>query len=199
MFTDDQGKLVPIHVQLPTLAKMLKLRQSPRSCNNTSFTVIVEHLAGAVIGQRKWKMGRCYTRLSECMSVSDEAFMLLVLENQYNMWREAETTRVGWGRYTENGPNKKFCGWSNDGMRRYNQLIAEVRDNQNKQYCKEVEDSTFKTLAERYKKMLVVRRKNNWKRHHCVSPEDMDDKEQEDDDDLIVPEDELMLLAMEPV
>jgi predicted aminopeptidase len=133
------------------------------------------------------------------MSVSDEAFMLLVLENQYDMWREAETTRVGWGGYTENGPNKKFCGWINDGMRRYNQLLAEVRDNRNKQYCKEVEDSTFKTLAERYKKMLGVRRKNSRKRRHHVSPEGTDDEEQEDDDDSIVPEDELVLLAMEPV
>jgi hypothetical protein len=112
----NQGKNVPIHVQLPTLAEMLKLQQSPRSSNNTSFTFIVEHLAGAVIGQRKWKTGRCYAPLSAYMSMSDEAFMLLVLENQYNMWREAETTRVGRGRYTENGPNKKFCGWSNDGM-----------------------------------------------------------------------------------
>jgi hypothetical protein len=47
--------------------------------------------------------------------------------------------------------------------------------------------------------MLGVHRKNSRKRCRCVSPEDMDDEEQEDDDDAIVPEDELMLLAMEPV
>jgi hypothetical protein len=81
-----------------------------------SFTFLVEHLAGAVIGQRRWKTGRCYTPLSAYMSISDDTFMLLVLENQLDMWREAETTRVGWGRYTKNMPNKKFCGWSIDGM-----------------------------------------------------------------------------------
>ena len=120
--------------------------------------------------------------------------MLLVLENQYNMWREAETTRVGRGRYTENGPNKKFCGWSNDGMRRYNQLIAEVRDNQNKQYSKEVENVIFKTLAERYKSVMGVRRKNSRKRRRRV----LDHLGEEDEDDLddssIIPEDELSLL-----
>jgi hypothetical protein len=63
------------------------------------------------------------------MSVSDEAFMLLVLENQYELWMESETTRVGRGKYTENAPNKKFCGWSNEGMRRFNNLLAEVRIN----------------------------------------------------------------------
>jgi isopropylmalate/homocitrate/citramalate synthase len=96
-------------------------------------------------------------------------------------------------------PNKKFCGWSNDEMRRYNQLMSEVRDNQNKQYTKEVEDSTLKTLAERHKSMLGVRHKNSRKRRHHVSPKDTDDEEQEDEDNSIIPEDELVLLAMEPV
>ena len=91
----EQGQEVPTHMQLPTLEEILKLRQVPRLNNNTTFTFIVEHLAGAVIGQRKWKTTRCYAPLSKHMSVSDEAFMLLVLENQYEMWRESETTRVG--------------------------------------------------------------------------------------------------------
>jgi hypothetical protein len=92
----DQGNDIPIHMQLPTLEQILKLRESPRGHhNNRVFTFIVEHLAGAVIGQRKWKTSRCYTPLSKHMSILDEAYMLLVLENQYNMWMDAETTRVG--------------------------------------------------------------------------------------------------------
>ena len=97
--------------------------------NNTTFTFIVEHLAGAVIGQRKWKTTRCYAPLTKHMSISDEAFMLLVLENQYELWINSDTTKVGQGKYTENGPNKKFCGWTNEGMRRFNKLLKEVRTN----------------------------------------------------------------------
>jgi hypothetical protein len=50
-------------MELPTLEEILKLRQSPRNNNNTAFTFLVENLAGAVIGQRKWKTTRCYAPL----------------------------------------------------------------------------------------------------------------------------------------
>jgi hypothetical protein len=79
-------------------------------------------------------------------------------------------------------------------MRRFNQLLAQVRENRNKQYSKNVEDATYKMLAERYKMMLGVRRKNSHKHHHHVLP-DSDAEEEEDDDDSVVPEDELILLC----
>ena len=190
----EQGQEVPTHMQLPTLEEILKLRQAPRLNNNTTFTFIVEHLAGAVIGQRKWKTTRCYAPLTKHMSVSDEAFMLLVLENHYELWIHSETTKVGRGKYTENGPNKKFCGWSKAGMRCFNKLLEEVRTNRNKLYSKDVEESTFKTLAERYKALLAGSRKNSRKRRHVCEDSDRDDDE-DDDDNTIIPEDELILLA----
>ena len=191
----EQGKEVPVARILPSMADILKLRQAPRASNNTAFTFIVEHLAGAVIGQRKWKTARCYVPLSNAMSVSDEAFMLLVLENQYELWMDAESTRVGRGRYTENVPNKKYCGWSNEGMRRFNILLAEVRNNQNKQYSKEVEDATTRTLAERYQTLMAVRGRNSRKRRRHHVPDSDDEANQEEDDDSIYAEDELILLA----
>jgi hypothetical protein len=129
------------------------------------------------------------------MSVSDEAFMLLVLENQYELWRESETTRVGRGKYTENAPNKKFCGWSNEGMRRFNNLLAEVRTNRGKQYSKEVENATFRTLAERHKTVMGVRRKNSRKRRRRVSDPFDEEDEENVDDSSVIPEDELSLLV----
>jgi hypothetical protein len=113
----DKREEIPIHKQLPTLKDIIKMQQSPRSSNNTAFTFIVEHLVGAIVGIRKWKTTRCYAPVSKHVSISNEAFMLLVLENQYDLWMESETSRVGRGKYTENAPNKKFCGWSNEGMR----------------------------------------------------------------------------------
>ena len=121
--------------------------------------------------------------------------MLLVLENQYELWINSETTKVGRGKYTENGPNKKFCGWTNEGMRRFNKLIEEVRTNRNKLYSKEVEETTFKTLAERYKAMLVGSHKNSCKRHRHVCEHSDRDDDEDDDDYTIIPEDELILLA----
>jgi hypothetical protein len=52
------------------------------------------------------------------MTVLGEAFMLLVLENQqYELWINSKSTKVGRGKYTKNGPNRKFCGWTKEGMR----------------------------------------------------------------------------------
>ena len=193
--TSDKGGEVPTHNCLPTLQEILKIWQAPRSNNNTTFTFIVEHLAGAVIGQRKWKTTRCYAPLTKHMSVSDEAFMLLVLKNQYELWMNSETTKVGRGKYTENGPNKKFCGWTNEGMRWFNELIEEVRTNQNKPYSKDVEEATFKTLAERYKALLAGSRKNSRKRRRHGSELGHGGEDEDDDDNPIIPEDELVLLA----
>jgi hypothetical protein len=121
--------------------------------------------------------------------------MLLVLENQYELWMNSETTKVGRGKYTENGPNKKFCGWTNEGMRRFNELIEEVRTNRNKPYSKDVEEATFKTLAERYKALLAGSRKNSRKRRRHDSELGHGGEDEDDDDNPIIPEDELILLA----
>ena len=84
-------------------------------------------------------------------------------------------------------------------MRRFNQLIAHVRENRNKQYSKDVEASTYKTLAERHKKLLGMRCKNSRKHRHHVLPDT--DEEEEENVCSVIPEDELMLLAemIEPV
>jgi hypothetical protein len=83
-------------MELPPLEDILKIRQSPRNNNNTTFTFFVEYMAGAVIGQRsRWKTTRCYARLSKHMTVSDEAFMLLILKNQYELWIDSNSNKVG--------------------------------------------------------------------------------------------------------
>jgi hypothetical protein len=132
--------------------------------------------------------------LAKHMTVSDEAFMLLILENQYDLWLHAESSKVGRGPYTENGPNKKFCGWTNEGMRRFNKLMEEVRINRNKQHSVEVEDLIFKQLAERHKALLRGSRKNSRKRrrHHTTAHTGLSD---DDDDDDAIPQDDLALLA----
>jgi hypothetical protein len=83
-------------MELPPLEDILKLRQSPRNNNNTAFTFFVEYMAGAVIGQCRWKTTRCYAQLSKHMAMLDEAFMLLlVLENQYELWINSDSNKVG--------------------------------------------------------------------------------------------------------
>jgi hypothetical protein len=183
-------------MELPPLEDILKLRQSPRNNNNTKFTFFVEYMAGAVIGQRKWKTTRCYARLSKHMTMSDEAFMLLVLEKQYELWIKSDSNKIGRGKYTKNGPNRKFCGWTNDGMRRFNKLLEDVRGNQNKHYFNEVKDMTLKALAERHRALMRRSGKNSHKHCRHLMEFSTDQSDEEDDNDAsVVPEDNLGLLA----
>jgi hypothetical protein len=184
-------------LELPTLEDIMKLRQSPRNSRNAAFTFVVENLAGAVIGQRKRKTTRCYAPISKHMTTSDEAFMLLVLENQYDLWIKADSNKVGRGKYTENGPNRKFCGWTNEGMRRFNTLVSEVRDNRNKQYCDEVEDMTQKALAVRHKAKMKGSSKNNRKRrrHSTEISDQYEEGDDDNDDKSVIPDDDLCILA----
>ena len=115
-----------------------------------------------IIGQRKWKTARCYIPISKHMTALDEAFMLLVIKNNYDMWLDAESTRVGRGRYTEtNAANKIICSWNKEGMCQSNQLIKLVQENRAKLFAKDIEEETYKTLAKRYQSMLGVNHKNS--------------------------------------
>ena len=81
-------------------------------------------------------------------------------------------------------------------MRRFYNLLAEVRINQAKQYSKEVENGIFKTLAERYKTVMGIRSKNSRKRRRCVLDHLGEEDEYDlDDSSSVIPEDELSLLS----
>jgi hypothetical protein len=81
-------------------------------------------------------------------------------------------------------------------MRRFNNLLAEVRINRAKQYSKEVENVIFKTLAERYKTVMGIRRKNSRKRRRRVLDHLGEEDEYDlDDSSSVIPEDELSLLS----
>ena len=126
------------------------------------------------------------------MMVSDEAFMLLVLDNNYDMWLDAESSKVGRGRYTKNAANKKICSWNKEGMCQLNEPNKLVEENRTRPYAKQVEEETFKTLAKRYQGMLGVNHKNSQSKHHHAAMQEEDD---DSDDSLIEPKDELHLMV----
>ena len=102
------------------------------------------------------RLQRCYAQLSRHMTASDEAFMLLVLENNYNMWLDAESNKVGRGKYIEHAANKKFYSWNKEGMHWFNKLQKLVQENRLRPFAKDIEEETYKTLAKRYQSMFGV-------------------------------------------
>jgi hypothetical protein len=119
------------------LSKILKMRQKPgvpdsdrdenqeNDRQEQAFTFLVEHLLGHIIGKREWDMKKCFHLVSEHVSISDEAYTLLLLENVYEKWlklkqRESGDKRTAVkGKYTDpekGASNEKYKGWTVDGI-----------------------------------------------------------------------------------
>ena len=100
--------------------------------------------------------------ISECFTPSDEAFALLVLDNELHVWeqqlqleRDGKKTikemRLG-KKYTKGYTNRRgaTCGWSRDGMTYYNKLRTEIRKIRQE------------TVVAEQKYMEKFRRDENW-------------------------------------
>ena len=91
-----------------------------------------------MVEKNSWKINRGKIHLSSLMTVSDEAFALLVLENNIYEWMyQVEQTEVEravkkrkLSRYTGKGQNIDGTtkGWSMEGKRRYNAIFDTVKD-----------------------------------------------------------------------
>jgi hypothetical protein len=136
-----------------------------------AFTFLVEHLLGHVIGKREWDMQKCFHMVSDRVSISDEAYTLLLLENVYEKWLKLKPQQPGEkqtivkGRYTDpekGASNEKYKGWTVDGIERYNELYNSVERNRNQKWAKAVEKKAKDEFQGRYKGKLIgtqIRRK----------------------------------------
>lgn len=52
--------------------------------DNDPFIFLVEHLFGQAHGLQNWKNAKCYQKVSEVLMVSDEAYVLLSIENSWD-------------------------------------------------------------------------------------------------------------------
>jgi hypothetical protein len=179
-----QNQEVPLHLELPKLSEILKMRQKPGVLDSDrdddqeydlqeqAFTFLVEHLLGHVIGKREWDMKKCFHMVSDHVSISDEAYTLLLLENVYEKWlkikqhqQPGEKRTIVKGKYTDpekGASNEKYKGWTVDGIKRYNQLYQKVQHNRNQKWAKTVEMKAKEEFQGRYKGKLVgtqIRRK----------------------------------------
>jgi hypothetical protein len=144
--------------QMPTLDDLLQLREEPewseqddrRIVNNIGFVFMVDFMYGSLIGKRQWKKDKLTVRLSSDLTISDEAFVLLVLENNWDVFNGVANAEP---KYTSRKltSNKRNDGWSNEGITRYNELQSSVMRNRNEEFCQSVEIGVMNLLYENEK------------------------------------------------
>ena len=130
---------------LPSVPNMLNLRKGSNNTVNESFVYFVEKFLKYVVGVQSFNRGwKKNTKLSVLASPSDEALSLLLIENSEQRWlqefdkisreeavnenelQKAKYTSAGHNK-SKKGITKKYGGWSNEGIERFNKLLEMVR------------------------------------------------------------------------
>ena len=117
------------------IKRLKDLRQRPKL-----YGMFCCHFLKCVIGENQWKTNYLKKPLSDYVTVSDEAFAFLVVENSLDRWTDMwvknnkKTSSVpalytNAGVSAKDGRTKRYCGWSAEGIARFNLINDAVRKN----------------------------------------------------------------------
>lgn len=136
------GEALRLKDKTYSLVTLLRLSQEQASYEWLCCTFL-----GCIVGYKAWNKKRAKERISQIATCSDEAFLLLTLENNYQRWLcEAEWTERNKGkepdekepkvfpaaRYTNSGLSRKdgrsrrLQGWAREGYLHFNELYQLV-------------------------------------------------------------------------
>jgi hypothetical protein len=141
-----------------------------------SYMKFSEVVLSCVVGKSGWKLNCGTKKLSDFVSISDEAFGLLLMCNSWEVWRSmgenaregrpiGKAKREGDGgqglmtKFTCNGAYvKKNQGWSDKGLDCFLDLVEKVEEDRKqdglKANCDSFEDKFKAKMAVKFKKRL---------------------------------------------
>ena len=105
-----------------------------RDGRNQDFKLLCEIGFEPMISRETWKMNRGEVNVGNLLTVADETFALLTMENNINEWMHIEVhgkdsiTRGELTRYISQGSNSDGTkkGWTLEGKKRFNELYDAV-------------------------------------------------------------------------
>ena len=104
-----------------------------------------EYFFKCIVGSKTWKKEITNKKLSQIMSVSDEALAYLIYENNKIVWmrmietKNTKKTDVKTKYTAERGGNVLNNGWAREGLLRFNTYVKWVKDERKLQKRKEYE------------------------------------------------------------
>ena len=111
-----------------------KVQEIRAEGSNEEFKMLAEIGFVPMVARDEWKRNHTIVNLSKLVTIADEAFALVTMENNINEWmKEAvlgkdAVKRGEHTRYTSQGRNKDGTkkGWTLEGKKRYNELFDSV-------------------------------------------------------------------------
>ena len=133
----------------------------------------VEYYVSAVIGLRYYEKEKLRSKFSDYVTVSDEAFAVLTLENNWTRWMamavanhyKESSVKTRWtvtrdkkkgsGHGTDDaidGPQaRRYRGWSAHGINRYNQLFDDIKKERQSERGRHFENKLLLQMIENNK------------------------------------------------
>ena len=135
---------------MPTTKDYLQMRK-----NRMTYSTFFDYFVRTVVSCHTYDLMARSQTLSNFVTVTDEAFALLLHENQEGRWNEMATLNVTkstiLGAYTdggrpqkETGSSRKNRGWTNEGMARFNELCLMVMIDRQEPHAKDFEEMYLK-------------------------------------------------------
>jgi hypothetical protein len=166
-YTEDKT-VEDMPVNPETLEERYKRKNWPIYKDFCSFFV------SGVVGIRHFDRNKCQKQLSKYVTISDEAFAVLTLENNWSRWscmakrdewKDSDvpskwTTSRDKRKHTKQGGDDSSCdedstpqarryrGWSAKGIARYNQLFKEIKLEREKDEYEEFETYCMEDFQE---------------------------------------------------
>lgn len=171
----------------PALKDIMDMRKDTNGAYSKFFCL---HMLRPVVTEKAWKAISHRQKLShkDFVTVTDESFALVILENNWTLWTEqgedsGATAAMFPPKYTGEakvaGRNK---GWSLEGKKRLNLLTGNVREDRAMPHASVFEDAFLE--ARKTKKFTIVKRKPaELGSDHGENYEIEDELDDDDDDD----------------
>jgi hypothetical protein len=166
------------------------------SMGKESYQWMCTTFVGCIVGSKTWNKRRSKERVSDIATCSDEAFLLLTVENNYSRWlaeaawtarnkdkapHDREVKDYPSAKYTNSGQSKRdgrskrLQGWAREGYLRFNKLYQLVARDRNRRA--KFEEHLLETLRDAMRPDQAL---------HCPS---------DDDEDAIFPANDLIGVA----
>jgi hypothetical protein len=161
--TEDLSSRRRRNALMPSMEEILLV-----SSNDETYKWVCTELMKCVVGYKMWTRRHYKETLSEIATCSDEAFLLLTLENNYAKWNDEwswqlenrdkdkdQQSQKNWAEslYTSSESrakrrSRRFQGWSREGYIRFNSLYAIVLQDRKRRANFEAELKTSFALKE---------------------------------------------------
>jgi hypothetical protein len=122
-----------------------------RHAGSVEYEDFCKYCIGAVVGKRRFNKFAHIEPLSKWVTISDEAFAILLFENSVDRWTDMAKSKVSRDskikpKYTNGGKSKnkigssrKYEGWSVEGYERFNELYVLVQENRQAECAEDFE------------------------------------------------------------